>query len=151
MRAPRVFSPLSLKFGFSRYPTALPDRSCTPMGNCCGGTSTVPSEPQPEPLRPSAPVPLQPIVKEESSVPSSSRPPSRPRSLSSASKHESTQHTARSPQDPTSRSRTKSAPQQPQTFKPSSPQDPRPRARSVVQPKKSSRSDSRTTGSGEIN
>ncbi|KAF8489083.1 kinase-like domain-containing protein [Russula emetica] len=110
------------------------------MGNCCGSAATVPSEPQPWPpvteLRPSAPVPLQPT---------SSRLPSRPRSLSSASKRESTQHSARSSQDPTPRSRTKSAPQPRQIFKSSSfPQDPRPRARSVVQSKRSSRSDSRT-------
>ncbi|KAN0107065.1 hypothetical protein V8E52_010510 [Russula decolorans] len=120
------------------------------MGNCCGGTATVPSEPQPGPPvtqpRPSAPAPLQPNIKEGSSVPSSSRPPSRPRSHSSASKHESTQHTGRSSQDPIPRSRTKSAPQAPQISKSSSPQEPRARARSVVQPKRSSRSDSRTTG-----
>jgi hypothetical protein len=95
-------------------------------------------------------VPLQRIVKEESSVPSSSRPPSRPRSHSSASKHESTHHSGRSPQGPIPRSRTKSEPQPPQAFQSSSPQDPRPRARSVVQSKRSSRSDSRPTG-GEIN
>ena len=42
-------------------------------------------------LRPSAPTPLQPCIKEESSVPSSSQP------HSSASKHESTHHSGRPP------------------------------------------------------
>jgi hypothetical protein len=147
VRAPPVLLKIQLQ--------SLHDRSCTPMGNCCGSTATVPPDPQPGPpvteLRPSAPAPLQPNIKEGSSVPSSSsRPPSRPRSHSSASRHEPTQHTPRSSQDPTPRSRTKSAPQPPQTIKSSSPQDPRPRARSVVQSKRSSRSDSRTTGPGEI-
>jgi hypothetical protein len=132
-----------------------PDRSYPPMGNCCGSAATVPSEPQLGPpvteLRLSAPSPLQPDVKEESSVPSSSRTPSRPRSHSSASKHESTHHSGRPSRDPIPRSRTKSAPQPPQTFKSSSPQDPRPRARSVVQSKRSSRSDSGTTHPGETN
>ncbi|KAI0268398.1 hypothetical protein BGY98DRAFT_353586 [Russula aff. rugulosa BPL654] len=120
------------------------------MGNCCGSAATVPSQILPGPpaieLRPSAPAPLQPHIKERSSVPSSSRPLSRPHSHSSASKHESTHHGGRSPQDPIPLSRTKSAPQAPQTFKSPSPQDPRPRARSVVQSKRSSRSDSRPTG-----
>ena len=119
------------------------------MGNCCGSASTVPSEPQVTELRPSAPAPLQRTIKEDSSVPSSSQPPSRRRSHSSASKHESTHHSGRSPQDPIPRSRTKSAPQPPQAFQSSSPQDLRPRARSVVQSKRSSRSDSRATGPGE--
>jgi hypothetical protein len=146
--APRVLSPL-LKIRLQSPPV----RAYPPMGNCCGSAATVPSEPHPGPpieLRPSAPVPLQPVIK-ESSAPSSSRPPSRPRSHSSVSRHEPTQHTARSSQDPIPRSRTKSAPQVPQTFNSSSPQDPRPRARSVVQSKRSSRSDSRTTGPGETN
>ena len=123
------------------------------MGNCCGSAATVPSEPQPRPpvteLRPSAPAPLQPNIKEGSSIPSSSRPPSRPRSHLSASKLESIHHSEVSSQDPTPRSRTKSAPQAPQTLKSSSPQDPRIRAHSVVQSKRSSRSDSRPTGPGE--
>jgi hypothetical protein len=121
------------------------------MGNCCGSAATVLSEPQPRPpvieLRPSAPAPLQPNIKEESSIPSSSRPPSRPRSHSSASKHKSTHHSEGSSQDPIPRGRTKSAPQAPQTFKSPSPQDPR--ARLVVQSKRSSCSDSRPTGPGE--
>ena len=123
------------------------------MGNCCGSAATVLSEPQPRPpvieLRPSAPAPLQPNIKEESSIPSSSRPPFRPRTHSSASKHKSTHHSEGSSQDPIPRSRTKSAPQAPQTFKSPSPQDPRSRARLVVQSKRSSRSDSRPTGPGE--
>jgi hypothetical protein len=146
---PRVLS-LLLKMRLQ----SLPVRANPPMGNCCGSAATVPSEPQPGPpieLRPSAPVPLQPVIQEGSSAPSSSRPPPRPRSHSSTSRHEPTQHSARSSQDPIPRSRTKSAPQAPQTFQSSSPQDPRPRARSVVQSKRSSRSDSRTTGPGETN
>lgn len=116
----------------------------TPMG-ICGSRATVPSEPPVE-LRPSAPARLQPVVNQEPSFPSSSsRPSSRPRSHSSASKHEPTQHGGRSSQDPTPRSRTKSAPQPPQIFGSPSSQDPRPRARSVVQSRKSNRSaDSRT-------
>ncbi|KAI0269641.1 hypothetical protein BGY98DRAFT_286349 [Russula aff. rugulosa BPL654] len=120
------------------------------MGNCCGSAATVSSETLPGPpaieLRPSAPAPLQPNIKERSSVPSSSRPLSRPHGHSSASKHESTHHSGNSSQGTTPRSRTKSAPQPSQTFKSSSPQDPRPRARSVVQSKRSTRSDSRPTG-----
>ncbi|KAI0272993.1 hypothetical protein BGY98DRAFT_1099662 [Russula aff. rugulosa BPL654] len=116
------------------------------MGNCCGSAATVPSETLPGPpvieLRPSAPAPLQPNIKGRSSVPSSSRPLSGPHSHSSTSKHQSTHHSGWSPQDPIPRSRTRSAPQVSQTFKSSSPQDPRPRARSVVQSKRSSRSDS---------
>ncbi|KAI0275764.1 hypothetical protein BGY98DRAFT_39302 [Russula aff. rugulosa BPL654] len=118
------------------------------MGNLCGSAATVPSEPQSGPpvaeLRPSTPDSLQlgPNVKEESSVPSSSRSLSRPRCHSSASQRLSTQQSGRSSQDPTPRSRTKSAPHPPQTFKPSSPQDPR--SRLVVQ-SKSSRSDPRPT------
>ncbi|KAN0114152.1 hypothetical protein V8E52_006950 [Russula decolorans] len=122
------------------------------MGNCFGSSATVPSEPQPPPvteLKPSTPSPLQPNVKDVSSVPSSFRPPSRPRCRSSASQHESTRHGGRSSQDPTPRSRTKSAPQPPQMFKSSSPQDSRPRARSVVQSKRSCRSDCRHTGPEE--
>ena len=142
-----------LNFDISCRPTARD--SLTPMGNICGSTATAPSDPQPRPPvtvpRPSAPAALQPNIKEESPVPSSSRPPSRPRSHSSASRHESTQHIARPSQDPIPRTRTKSAPQPPQAFKSSSPQGPRPRARSVVQSKRSSRSDSRTTGPGETN
>jgi hypothetical protein len=129
------------------------DHSYPPMGNCCGSAAMVPSQPQPAPpveLRPSARAPSQPKVN-ESSVPPSSRPPFRSRGLSSASQHESTLHGGRSSQDTTPRSRTKSAPQPPQTFKSSSPQDPRPRTRSVVQSKRSSRADSRPTGPGEIN
>ena len=145
MRAPRVLSSL-LKIRLQ----SLPGRSYPPMGNLCGSAATVPSEPPPRP-QVTVPVPLQRSIKEESPVPSSSRPTSRPRSHSSASKRESTQYSGRSPQDPIPRSRTKSAPQPPQTIKPSSSQDPRPRARSVVQPKRSSRSDSKTTGPGESN
>ena len=123
------------------------------MGNCFGRPPTAPSAPPPGPrvaeLRPSAPVPLQPIVKEGSSVPSSSQTPSRRRSHSSASKHESPHHSGGVPQDSIPRSRTKSAPQPPQTFNVPSSQDPRPRARSVVQPKKSSRGPGETIfGSG---
>ena len=123
------------------------------MGNCCGSAATVPSEPQPGPpvvkLKPSAPAPLQLIKKEGSTISSSSRPLYRPRGHSSASKHESTHHSGRSSPDPTPRSRTKSAPQPPQTFKSSSSQDPRPRARSVIQSKRSSRSDFSPTAPGE--
>ena len=120
-----------------------------PMGNCCGSAATVPSEPQPGlpvDLRPSAPVPLQPIVREESSIPSSSRPPSRPRSHSSASKR------GRSSQDQPSRNRTKSVPWPPQSFQSPSLQDPKPTTstRSAVQSKRSSRPDSRPTSPGEI-
>ena len=122
------------------------------MGNCCGSAATVPSETLPGPPviepRQSTPAPLQPNIKERSSVPSS-RPLSGPHSHSSASKHKSTHHSGRSPQDPIPRSRTRSAPQAPQTFKSPSPQDSRPRARSVVQSKRSCRSDSRLTGPGE--
>jgi hypothetical protein len=154
VRVPRVLTFLLLKIRLvSGRVVVLPDHSYPPMGNCCGSAATEPSEPQPVPLvtalRPSAPAPLQPNIKEESSVPSSSQPPSRRRSHSSASKHESIHQSGRSPQDPIPRSRTKSAPQAPQTFQSSSPQNPRPRARSVVQSKRSSRSDSRATGPGE--
>lgn len=131
---------------------SLPCCSYPPMGNLCGSAATVPSEPQSGPpvaeLRPSTPDSLQlgPNVKEEYSVPSSSRSLSRPRCHSSASQRLSTQQSGRSSQDPTPRSRTKSAPHPPQTFKPSSPQDPR--SRLVVQ-SKSSRSDPRPTSPGE--
>ena len=131
---------------------SLPDHWYPPMGNCCSSSATVPSEPQPPPvtgLRSSAPAPLQPNVKDVSLIPSSSRPPSRPRGHSSVSQHESTRRGGRSSQDLTPRSRTKSAPQPSQTFKSSSPQDSRPRVRSVVQSKRSSRSDSRHKGLGE--
>ena len=132
------------------------DRSYPAMGNCCGSAATVPSETLPGPpaieltqLRPSAPAPLQPNIKERPSVPSSSRPLSRPHSHSSAPKHKATHHNGRSPQDPIPRSRTKSAPQAPQIFKSPSPHHSRPRACSVVQSKRSSRSDSRLTGPGD--
>ncbi|KAI0272988.1 hypothetical protein BGY98DRAFT_1099659 [Russula aff. rugulosa BPL654] len=102
------------------------------MGNVCGSVATVPSEPQPRPpvieLWPSAPAQLQPNINHSSTF-----------------KHGSTHHSRKSSQDPTARSRTKSAPQTPQTFNSSSSQEPRPRARSVVQSKRSSRSDSRPT------
>jgi len=132
----------------TRLPSCPSSNEYLPMGNSCGSTATVPSEPQPAP-----PVtglkPLQPNVREETPLPSF-RPSSRPRSHSSASKHESAHHGRRSSQGSSTRSRTKSAPQPPQSFKSSSHQDPRPRARSVVQSKCSRRSDSRTTGPGEI-
>jgi hypothetical protein len=122
------------------------------MGNCCSSAATVPSEPQPWPqvteLGPSAPAPSQRNTAEGSlALPSSQSAPRRPGHLS-ASKDESTHHSGRSSQDPTPRSRTKSAPQTPQTFNSSSSQDPRPRAHSVVQ-SKSSHSDSRPTVPGE--
>ena len=65
----------------------------------------------------------------------------------------STRYEVNFPQDPNTHSRTMAnlAPTPPQTFKSSSPQDPRPRARSVAQPKRSSRSESRTTAPGKTN
>src|SRR5258708_3990104 len=127
----------------NRLPSSL-DRTYLPMGNCCDSAATVPSE-----LRRSARAQLQPSIERESSLPSSSRPTSRPRSHSSASKRESTRHSGMSSQDPIPRSRTKSAPQPPQTFKSSTPQDARPRAHSVHQSERTSRSDSRPTSPGE--
>ena len=95
------------------------------LDNLLGGTATVPSEPPP---RPSAPAPLQRIVKEGSSVPSSSRPPSRPRGRSKSMP--STHFSGESPQDPIRR-RTKSAPQPPQSSRSASSHHPRHRGRSV--------------------
>ena len=132
---------------------SLPDSSHPPMGNCCGSSATIPSQPQPAPsVTELRPPPLRPNVNEGSSVPSSSRPRSRPRGhSSSSSQHESRRHGGGSLQDSTPLSRTKSAPQPPQTSKSSFPQDSRPRARSVVQSKRSSHPDSRPTGPGETN
>jgi hypothetical protein len=148
-KSPHIFSlPSHLKIRLCRHP----NHPYPPMGNCCGSAATGPFEPLPGPqvteLRPFAPARLQPTIKEESSVPSSSQPPSRRRTHSSASKHKSTHNSGRPSQDPIPRSRTKSAPQPPQTFNAPSPQDPRPSARSVVR-LKSSHSDSRATGPGE--
>jgi hypothetical protein len=110
------------------------------MGNCFGSPATIQSEPQPRPL----------VIELRSSA-SAPLPPSRPRSHSSlaVSEHESGHHRGRSSQDPTPCSRIKSAPQPPQTFKSPFPQDPKTKARSVVQSKRSSRSDFRPTGPGE--
>ena len=139
MRAPRVSSPYNLisHHRVTPYP---------PMGNCFGSAAKASRELQPgcpvtEP-GPFAPAASHPNIKEEPPASSSSsRPPSRHRSHS--------HRNGRSLQDP-SRSRTKSAPQPPQTFKSSSHQDSRPRVRSVVQ-STSSRSNSRLTGPGETN
>jgi hypothetical protein len=134
----------------SSYPS-LPESSYLSMGNCCGSTATVPSEPQPATPGPVteqtllAPVSLPPII-EKSSVPSSSQLRSRPRSRTISS----TRLSGKSPQDLMPRSRTKSAPQPPQSLRSSSPHHPRRRARSVVRHRRNSRSDSISTTPGEI-
>ncbi|KAN0118382.1 hypothetical protein V8E52_005358 [Russula decolorans] len=104
------------------------------MGNCCGGTATVPSEP-PGPVP--APVPLPPIVK-ESSAPLSPQLRTRPRNRTMSS----TRISGKPPQDPITRSRTMSAPQPPQSLRSPSPHHSRRRTRSVVRPRRNSRSDS---------
>jgi hypothetical protein len=136
-------------------PWSPPCCSYPSMGNSCCSAATVPSEPLPGPsvaeLRPSSPESLhESNIKEESSIPPPSLPQSRPCSHSSASQFQSPHQSRRSSQDPTPgpRSRTKSTPQLPQTFKSSSPRDPRPRSRSVVH-SKSCPSHSRPTGPGE--
>jgi len=135
-----VYHSLNINF-LSSYP-----EHSYPMGNCCGSTATVPSEPQPaqpgavteSTVTMHAPVSLP-------SVPLSSQLPTRPRSRTMSSTRLS-----KSPQDPIPRSRTKSAPQPPQSLRSSSPHHPRRRARSVVRPRSNSRSDSGPTTPGEI-
>ena len=124
------------------------------MGNCCGGTATVPSEPTPVQLQAQAPqvgqrttpIPLQPRHSMERPPVSS---PQLPRTRSrTTSKPESPHHGGMSSQDPNPRIRTKSAPQRPQSSK-SSTQNPRTRAETLSAPKRGSRSDSRPTSPGE--
>ena len=117
------------------------------MGNCCGGTATVPSEPAPTqvPLvtqrTTPAPVPSQNDV-DRPPVSSLQQPRTRGRTTY---KPESTHRSRMSSQDLNLRSRTKSAPQRPQSSKSSLTSQ----AETLSAPKRSSRSDSRPTSPGE--
>jgi hypothetical protein len=121
--------------------------SYRPMGNYCGSTATVPSEPVPAPQ----------VTQRTTRTPASSQhgmppvsAPQQPRTLNqTSSKPESTYHSGMSSQDQNPRSRTKSAPSRPQSSKSSSSQNPRSRAETLSASKRSSRSDTRPTSPGE--
>jgi hypothetical protein len=140
----------SLTIVICRHPL-FPEYSYPPMGNCCGSSATVPSEPQsalPSSVTEkttTAPGSLPPLI-ENSSFPSSSQPRPRPRNRTMSS----TRPGIKSPQDSIPRGRTKSAPQPPQSLRSASPHHPRRRTRSAVRPRRNSRSDSISTTPGEI-
>ena len=116
------------------------------MGNCCGGTATVPSLPQaPAPpdvvaMNPVPPPVLSNVSADRSSIPAS-QPPSRTRSRT-GSRADST---SRSLQDPDPRTRRKSAPEPPSSL----PEVSRPRTKSAANPRKTVRSESRPMSTGE--
>ncbi|KAH9991858.1 hypothetical protein BJV77DRAFT_1159268 [Russula vinacea] len=97
------------------------------MGNCCCSPDTVPSEPAPSPRVTQGVIP--------------SRTTSEP---------ESTHHGGMSSQVPNPRSRTKSAPQRPQSSRSPSPQNPRIRAETLSAPKRSSPPLTRGYPKGEL-
>lgn len=145
-------------------PTSPPPRSCSLlnrapssskasyrlMGNCCGSTATEPSAPPPQVTERMTPAPVISQPSTERSPVSSTQPLSRRRSRTS-SRPESTHRSGVSSQDSGPRSRTKSAPQPPQSSSsnPSSPENPRTRALSAAAPKRSQRSYSGPTSPGE--
>ena len=124
------------------------------MGNCCGGSTTVPSVPAPMEMQAPAPraaqrttpAPVQPRHSLDR-LPVSSPQVLRTH-IRTLSRPEPTHYGRMSPQDPISRSRKRSAPQPLESSKSSSPQN-RTRAETLSAPKKSSRSDSRRTNPGE--
>jgi xanthine/CO dehydrogenase XdhC/CoxF family maturation factor len=138
---------------FSRVPLS-PETSYHLMGNCCGGTATVPSEPALAQLPAPAPHVSQrttPTVQSRHNMemtPVSS--PQLPRTRSrTTSKPESTHHSRTSSLELNPRSRTKSAPQRSQSSKSLSTRNPRTRAEMLSARKRSSRSDSRPTSPGK--
>jgi hypothetical protein len=146
----RLFCGLSACFRcYNRAPSSS-NASYRIMGNCCGSTATVPSSPAsaPQVTETTTPAPKLSLLSTETSPVPSPQPPSRTRDRT-ASKPESTHHSAMSSQGISTRSRTKSAPQRPQSSRSLSPQNTRTRAETLSAPKKSSRSDSRPTSTGE--
>jgi hypothetical protein len=130
--------------------SSLHEHSYHPMGSC-GSTATVPSVPQPASpglvteRTMDASVPLPPIVQKSPALSSSQTQP-RPRRRTMSSIRPG----GKSPQDPIPRSRTRSAPQPPQSLRSPSPHHPRRRAQSGVRHRRNSRSDSRPTTPGEF-
>jgi hypothetical protein len=118
------------------------------MGNCCGSTATVPSEPAPAPQVTQRTTPT-PVLSQNSMDGPPVSSPQQPRTRSrTTSKPESTHRSGVSLQDINPRSRTKSAPQRPQSSK-SLPTSPRTGVETLSAHKRSSRTDSRPTSPGE--
>lgn len=120
------------------------------MGNCCCSPDTVPSEPAPSPRVTQGVIPRLVQSRHNMERPLVSSPQlSRTRSRTT-SEPESTHHGGMSSQVPNPRSRTKSAPQRPQSSRSPSPQNPRIRAETLSAPKRSSPPLTRGYPKGEL-